>query len=156
MIEERLEAYYEQEGCVPSHILFYRDGVSESQFGMVKQKEIPLIRSGCIRWGKTKKKLNWTPKITLLVVGKRHHVRFFPPKPGTTKQDKNFQSGLVVDTVITSPYKCDFYLQGHDCALGTARTAHYIVLENESCYTMDKLEELVSEQPLLHSKVQEI
>ena len=51
-----------------------------------------------------------------------------------------------MDTVITSPYKCDFYLQSHDRYLGTARTAHYIVLENESCYTMDKLEELVSEQ----------
>lgn len=60
-----------------------------------------------------------------------------------------------METVITSPYKCDFYLQSHDRALGTARTAHYIVLESESCYTMDKLEELVSEQSPFHLKTKE-
>ncbi|KAL2075034.1 hypothetical protein VTL71DRAFT_8814 [Oculimacula yallundae] len=142
MIEERLEAYLKWDEEVPDHILFYRDGVSESQFGMIKQKELPLIRAGCIRWGKKQGKDNWTPKITLLVVGKRHHTRFFPPVAGSTAKDKNFQSGLVVDTVITSPYKCDFYLQSHDCALGTARTAHYIVITNESDYKMDQLQEV--------------
>jgi hypothetical protein len=49
-----------------------------------------------------------------------------------------------VDSDVTSPWKADFYLQSHDSFLGTARTAHYIVIENESGYAMNEIQELVS------------
>lgn len=92
--------------------------------------------------------IEYAPNITLLVVGKRHHVRFFPvngPRyPAEAKKMKeNLYSGLVVDTTVTSPMGCDFYLQSHNSALGTARSAHYIVLLNESKYFMEQLQELV-------------
>ncbi|KAF8852748.1 stem cell self-renewal protein Piwi [Acephala macrosclerotiorum] len=127
---------------LPQHILFYRDGVSESQFGMVKEKELPLIKNGCRTAGQIAGMgPDWSPSITLLVVGKRHHTRFFLPNPADRGNGANLQSGLVVDTVVNSPHGTDFYLQSHDCFLGTARSAHYIVLENESNYTMDELQE---------------
>ena len=43
----------------------------------------------------------------------------------------NCKPGTLVDTAITSPYFQDFYLQSHDGIKGTAKSAHYFVLENE-------------------------
>lgn len=71
----------------PTHILFYRDGVSESQYGMVRHEELKHIKDGCLAYFKTAKDnvglsipktFQWNPKVTLLVVMKRHHARFFP------------------------------------------------------------------------------
>ena len=47
MIEERVRAYYTHQQRLPEHILFYRDGVSGIQFGMVKNVELDLIKEGC-------------------------------------------------------------------------------------------------------------
>lgn len=33
---------------LPDHVLFYRDGVSESQYGMVKSEEIPQIEAAVV------------------------------------------------------------------------------------------------------------
>lgn len=142
MIEERLLAFQQNTGKLPDHILFYRDGVSESQFGMVTLEELPLIEAGCHAAGARLRSRTWFPGITLLVVGKRHHTRFYPKKPGQQKME-NFQAGLVVDTEVVSPDENDFYLQSHDSALGTARSAHYIVLYNSSDYSMTEIQELV-------------
>jgi eukaryotic translation initiation factor 2C len=146
MIEERVWAYFQNMGQLPQHILFYRDGVSESQFGMVSLEELPLIRRGCNNAGvRANAGPNWSPRITLLVVGKRHHTRFYPTNPERLGQvGANLSSGLVVDRVVTSPWQADFYLQSHDSALGSAKSAHYIVIENGSNYFMDELQELVS------------
>jgi eukaryotic translation initiation factor 2C len=146
MIEERVWTYFQNMGQLPQHILFYRDGVSESQFGMVSLEELPLIRSGCNNAGaRANAGSNWSPRITLLVVGKRHHTRFYPINPERPRQPgANLPSGLVVDRVVTSPSRADFYLQSHDSALGSAKSAHYIVIENGSNYFMDELQELVS------------
>lgn len=140
---ERLRAFCQKAGKLPDHILFYRDGVSESEFGMVTLKELPLIEKGCRAAGEEfGKHPDWLPRITLLVVGKRHHTRFYPMRSAGKMMD-NFQAGLVVDTVVVSPDKNDFYLQSHDSALGTARSAHYIVLHNTSNYTLNELQEVV-------------
>jgi eukaryotic translation initiation factor 2C len=146
MIEERVIAYFAHNNRIPAHILFYRDGVSESQFGMVKLEEVPLIRQGCNNAGlRCHAGPDWCPPITLLVVGKRHHSRFYPINPGPPRTPTaNFWSGLVVDRTVTSPERADFYLQSHDSALGSAKSAHYVVIENESRYTMDEFQELVS------------
>lgn len=147
MMKERTMVYFHNMRHLPEHVLFYRDGVSEGQFGMVKEKEFPLIRKGCMDAAQEVGLLaNYELKITLVVVGKRHHTRFFPASEprAAGKVSHNFQSGFIVDTVVTSPMKSDFYLQSHDCALGTARAAHYIIIENESGYKMDQLQELVS------------
>jgi len=85
MMKERVIAYCMngKERRLPKHILFYRDGVSESQYGMVWLNERPQIEEGCKDAAEELAKQfgtdqRWTPKLTLLVVGKRHHARFFP------------------------------------------------------------------------------
>ncbi|TKA73489.1 hypothetical protein B0A49_07141 [Cryomyces minteri] len=87
---------------------------------------------------------NWSPRITLLVVGKRHQTRSYPNQ--TTRKDQidyqgNMVPGLVVDAErIRLPYYFDFYLQSHKALVGTARPAHYFVLENGMGLTADKLQ----------------
>jgi hypothetical protein len=148
MIRERLEAYYQKQSRYPDHILFFRDGVSESQFGMVREAELPQIRSACDNL-----RLQGT-KITLVIVGKRHHTRFYPIDGSRTpdKKDrgsttmKNLPAGSIVSSKIVAPRQFSYYLQSHDSPIGTARSAHYVVLENGSGYNADDLQRIVSSQ----------
>jgi len=135
-------------GLPPKHILFYRDGVSESQFAMVRNQEIQQIRDACQTY-------NITPgscKITLVVVVKGHHSRFFPNDKNelsagynyTYKAWKSLVPGIAVDTDVVAPKQFNFYLQSHDSPIGTSRPGHYVVMENESGYTGKQLQEVVS------------
>lgn len=67
------------------------------------------------------------PKITIIVVGKRHHVRFFPLSERDGDRSGNCPAGTVVDREIAHPTEFDFYLQSHGGLLGTSRPAHYSV-----------------------------
>ncbi|KAI9697774.1 MAG: hypothetical protein M1836_004450 [Candelina mexicana] len=158
MMVERLKAWHKHNKYLPGSILFYRDGVSESQFTHVKNVELPQIVAGCedafrsipAAEGST----SYKPAITLVVVGKRHQTRFYPPNNakqlGRSEKDtgvvlhNNFRPGLVVDTRICSPYYFDFYLQSHAGIKGTSRSAHYWVLENGMNFTSDALQELTN------------
>ncbi|KUJ21353.1 Piwi-domain-containing protein [Mollisia scopiformis] len=150
MIEERVLRFVEAWGKGPDHILFYRDGVSESQYGMVYEEELPQIRQGAKAAGQ-KKCLQINPAITLLVVGKRHHTRFFPkwlegqkpaPKAGDRSTDRNTVAGLIIDHTVVTPHHFSFYLQSHDSPIGTARTGHYVVISNGSNYSPDELQQI--------------
>lgn len=76
--------------------------------------------------------INPPPKITVIVVGKRHHVRFFPTSPETSDKTGNCRAGTVVDRDVGHPTEFDFYLQSHGGLLGTSRPAHYNVLLDEN------------------------
>ena len=57
---------------------------------------------------------NYQPKITFLVVQKRHHTRFFPrQQDGDGSKNNNVPAGTVVDTDIIHPTEMDFYLVSH-------------------------------------------
>src|SRR5882762_4550857 len=89
-IDYRTNFEKKQTNQAPKRILFYRDGVSEGQFKQVLEKEVPLIKglSGtpladmyCLltqRSLEACKETKINPTITVIIVGKRHHVRFFP------------------------------------------------------------------------------
>ena len=170
MMKERVIAWYNKtkgdkalktqawKSRLPDHILFYRDGVSESQYGMVLHEEKDQILDGCqqafdvVKKDKKNNKLKpndkWNPKLTLLVVTKRHHARFFPMKDFEGKtyvkdEDINLKSGLVVDTVVIDPIQRDFYLQSHHSALGTARSGHYIIIHDDNEYDLQELQQIV-------------
>ncbi|KAG6811309.1 hypothetical protein H0H92_008021, partial [Tricholoma furcatifolium] len=102
----------------PKRLIFYRDGVSEGQFKQVLEQELPAIKRAC-------QSLEMSPKITIIVVGKRHHVRFFPQSRNDADRTGNCQPGTVVDRDISHPTEFDFYLQSHGGLLGTSRPAHY-------------------------------
>jgi eukaryotic translation initiation factor 2C len=119
----------------PKRIVFFRDGVSEGQFRTVLESEVPLIKQACQRL-----EITPIPKLTVIVVGKRHHVRFFPK----TDSDKsgNCPAGTVVDTGVVHPTEFDFYLQSHSGLLGTSRPAHYSVLLDENNMKTDMVQQL--------------
>ena len=78
-----------------------------------------------------------TLELTFIVAGKRHHTRFFPkfmadthPAMKKGEINGNVKPGLFVDQVITTPGSFNFYLQSHAAIKGTARSAHYHVLED--------------------------
>lgn len=142
MMIERLGVYFDKNGKQPpNHILFYRDGVSESQYGMVYGDELHQVKKACTQFGTKNKLDNYAPAITMLVVGKRHHTRFFPKNISETA---NLQAGLVIDHTVVTPQFDSFYFQSHDCPEGTARSGHYAVIANESGYTADELQKLAS------------
>ncbi|KAB5595487.1 Argonaute-like protein [Ceratobasidium theobromae] len=118
----------------PKRIVYYRDGVSEGQFPHVLERELPKIQAAC-------KRHNINPTITVVVVGKRHHVRFFPTH-GQADRSGNCPAGTVVDDVVGHPTEFDFYLQSHGGLLGTSRSAHYNVLYDENNFTVDGIQSL--------------
>jgi eukaryotic translation initiation factor 2C len=119
----------------PKRIIFYRDGVSEGQFKQVLELELPLIQAAC-------QELGISPTITIVVVGKRHHVRFFPTTQNQADRSGNCPAGTVIDREVVHPTEFDFYLQSHGGLLGTSRPAHYSVLYDENNFSPDGLQSL--------------
>ncbi|CAN0916796.1 Protein argonaute MEL1 [Linum grandiflorum] len=111
-------------GTMPGRIIFYRDGVSDSQFQDVLDKEVKAIREACISINS-----KYKPPIIVIVVQKRHRTRFFPTDDNKTMND-NILPGTVVDSGICMD-ESDFYLCSHDGTRGLSRPGHYRVLLNE-------------------------
>ncbi|KAJ0238931.1 Protein argonaute 5 [Hirschfeldia incana] len=142
MIREHLIAFRRATGEKPQRIIFYRDGVSEGQFSQVLLHEMTAIRKACASLQE-----GYLPRVTFVVVQKRHHTRLFPAQHGnreTTDRSGNIQPGTVVDTKICHPTEFDFYLNSHAGIQGTSRPAHYHVLVDENGFTADALQMLTN------------
>jgi eukaryotic translation initiation factor 2C len=141
MMLERLELWRKINRNLPSKIIIFRDGVSEGQYNLVLDQELPPIQKAYEKlYGGSEK---W-PKTTIIVVGKRHHTRFYPTDNKSMDQRTgNPMPGTVVDRGVTSHYLWDFFLQAHKGLQGTARPAHYIILKDELKFSQDALEQFV-------------
>nr|GMD28688.1 protein argonaute 7 [Ipomoea batatas] len=142
MVGEILDDFYGELSKLPKRIIFFRDGVSETQFSKVLQEELQAIHGACSRFP------GYNPPITFAVVQKRHHTRLFPNEtlPSSARNQfcsENIPPGTVVDTVITHPREFDFYLCSHWGIKGTSRPIHYHVLWDENHFTSDELQKLV-------------
>jgi eukaryotic translation initiation factor 2C len=116
---------------LPENILVYRDGVSESQYQTVLNEEVPLLRRAYQDMYPAADRGKELPRLTLVVVGKRHHTRFYASREGDADQSSNPRPGTVVDRSVTEVRNWDFFLQSHAAIQGTARPAHYFVLLDE-------------------------
>lgn len=117
--------------ALPENILIYRDGVSEGQYQTVYDEEIPLMRKAFAEIypaDLTKKNL---PRLTVIIVGKRHHTRFYPSQSKDMDRGGNCKPGTIVDRGVTEEGMWDFYLQSHAVIQGTGRPAHYVVVLDE-------------------------
>ena len=79
MVTERLEKWQSTNGSLPERILVYRDGVSESQYEEVLSTEVPVFFEASKKLGKD------GVQVAFIIVGKRHHTRFYP----TTTKDSD-------------------------------------------------------------------
>lgn len=167
MVTERIKDWHAANRKMPTHVLYYRDGVSDSvwdissttreytdkfqQYAQVKDKELPQIRAAFEAYAKSLR-TDTRFKLTAVVVAKRHNVKMLPDSddPNYAKQNNgkekngNCRPGTLVDTVVTSAYYSDFYLQSHDGIKGTAKSAHYFMLVNEMNFRDTDLQEFVS------------
>lgn len=93
----------------PKNILKYRDGVSHGQVQMVIDYELPLLKKACAEMydavGQER------PRITLVIVTKRHHTRFGPTKESDADGNGNCLAGTVTDRGITEAGQWEFWLR---------------------------------------------
>ena len=145
MVIERLDVWTKyNQGRLPDRVVIYRDGVSEGQFGLVLQHELPaFVDAYNAKYGAVSKH----PKTAIIIVGKRHHTRFYPTQaneadhnPVTGKGSWNPQPGTVVDRGIVGRVIREFYLQAHQGLQGTTRPAHYSVIKDDVGFSADQLE----------------
>ncbi|CDP07006.1 unnamed protein product [Coffea canephora] len=142
MIRELLRAFWSSTRLKPERIIFYRDGVSEGQFNQVLLEEMDAIRKACASLQQ-----DYLPRVTFVVVQKRHHTRLFPANHGDrnlTDRSGNILPGTVVETKICHPTEFDFYLCSHAGIQGTSRPTHYHVLFDENGFTADALQTLTN------------
>lgn len=60
-------------------------------------------------------------------------------KQSETPRFINPPSGTVVDKLVVSGYKFDFYLNSHHAVLGTSRPAHYTVMYDDMGMSQDEV-----------------
>lgn len=104
MMQERLKLWIKKNNRGPEKILIYRDGVSEGQYKSVLENELKQIREACQEvYGKRPQ-----PQITIVIVGKRHHTRFYPTDARTADNKGNPLNGTVVDRGVTMEKGCKY------------------------------------------------
>lgn len=133
MMKSRLALWREKNrGRLPDEILFYRDGVGEGMYELVRSQELPLIREACREvYPANDTKAN-KPYITVIICGKRHHTRFYPTKEADADpRTGGTRNGTIVDRGVTEARVWDFYFQAHTALQGTPRSAHYVVVHDE-------------------------
>ncbi|PVH96601.1 Piwi-domain-containing protein [Periconia macrospinosa] len=124
-------------GHPPKRVMYIRDGVSEGQYAAVLEEEVADMKKAFMRAG-----AHEPPKFTVMIAGKRHHVRFFPQKG-----DKNGNPlpGTLVEAGVTHPFEFDFYMCSHVAIKGTARPIHYHCILNEGDWSAPEIEQFIFE-----------
>ncbi|KAG6907598.1 hypothetical protein DXG01_008216 [Tephrocybe rancida] len=140
MVFERLSLFQKRnKGVLPQRVLVYRDGVSEGQFPIVVDEELPAIRKAFTKFDTAK--APYRPKLS---IGKRHHTRFYPTEEQNADHNGNPKAGTVVDRGVTAVYQFDFFLQAHGGLQGTTRPTHYYVVHDEIGFKADELQGLTN------------
>lgn len=138
MIKSRLEVWKTRgkHGFFPENIIVFRDGVSEGQYQQVKEKELPLLRQGCeevyMAAGQP------LPRISIVIVTKRHHKRFYPVSEVNADDGSNCVAGTVIDRTVTEARNWDFYIMPHTALKGTAKPTYYFVVHDEIFRTIHR------------------
>lgn len=116
-----VQAYRSQNNSLPMYLLIYRDGVSEGQIPNVHQNEVKSLK-------KKLEEIYYGPnfKMIFIIVSKRVSVRLFQTNR------RNPEIGTVVDDVITSPFKYDFFLVSQNVRQGTVSPTSYNIISDNT------------------------
>eukprot|EP01071_Lankesteria_metandrocarpae_P006449 Lankesteria_metandrocarpae@DN4359_c0_g1_i1.p1 len=122
IITKILDDCEDLKGKRPGHVFYLRDGVSDGHFHKIVTDELIPIHDAF-------KSKGWqVPKITCVVVQKRHKFRLFPKD---IRDTKNVEPGtFVLDLKHPSGFP-NFWLVPHSSPKGTARPSRYFVLRND-------------------------
>ena len=150
LMTEAIRFFRDVIGTHPRRVLFYRDGVADSQFLAVHTHEVEGVKRAFSEQGM----LATTP-LVFVVAQKRNAARFFNlgpdgkvrPEYARERNAEQFgapRPGTVVDTGIVSA-EFDFYLQGAHALKGTPHPVHYHVLLNEAQLGSDDVQRFTFE-----------
>jgi len=140
---KNLKKFATNNGCYPKQIFVYRDGVSEGMFDEIHAKEYMPMKRACeavITNGPQ-------PKITFVIVKKRHHTRFQPQNKrdaigGLRVCNDNMKPGVVVcSNDMIHPKEKEFYINSHVGIQGTSKPTRYHVIHDDNNCTMEELTE---------------
>ncbi|CAF1546280.1 unnamed protein product [Rotaria sordida] len=133
IMKSLISQYEQHHRYPPKAIVIYRDGIANSEFDSVFEKELMAIREACVELSPV-----YRPYLTYIVVNKKHHTRFFP-----TDSTGNVKAGTVVDSHdVTNPTTYDFFLNSHHGEKGTSRPTHYYVLYDDNKLQPDQIQML--------------
>lgn len=127
MFKELIRRYRERnDNLLPQRLIYYRDGVSESEFQAILDQEAYKMQALFKQTG--------TPcKMTVICAIKRHHTRFFPDTMGTKLG--NVPCGTSVENSNT---RNDAFIISHGDLQGTKRPTRYITLLDENSMTPEE------------------
>ncbi|TNV83116.1 hypothetical protein FGO68_gene11586 [Halteria grandinella] len=123
ILGEMLEQFNKINKIYPEKIVFYRDGVGESQKSVVMQREMEQIDAALKEKGLTDK-----CKYAFIMVNKRVKTKIIWDNNGRLE---NPRSGTVLDHSITPQNTYDFYLVSQNCRQGVATPSHYSILVDQ-------------------------
>lgn len=123
---------------LPTKIIIFRDGVSDGQFQGVLSAELGALREACLEKGGP----DYAPSLTMVVVMKRHAMRFFRTEMNDRAPPwaQNIPVGTVIDSSVVEAKSWEFFLNAHLALQGTAKTPRYVVLRDENGLSSDELQ----------------
>ncbi|KAL0113296.1 hypothetical protein PUN28_012449 [Cardiocondyla obscurior] len=125
------QAYFERNKRLPLRIVIYRDGVGEGQIAQVMEREVHQIKKRLDELYRGPDKY----RMTFIIVTKRLNTRLFC-------NNDNPDPGTIVDDVITSPIKYDFFLVSQKVRQGTVTPTSYNVVYDTLGLDPDKIQRL--------------
>ncbi|RHZ51595.1 hypothetical protein Glove_476g12 [Diversispora epigaea] len=143
MTEELLDEFKKRNQYLPDHIIFYRDGVAEGQFEKIMKEEVKVLKDSLQDfYGKNDIQ---EPKITFMIMQKRHHMRCKPlNKEEAHPNTGNSLPGTIIDLKIVVADEFSFFLLSQALVQKgtTARSSYYRILLNEGDFTADEIQQL--------------
>uniref|UniRef100_A0A3P8NS09 Piwi domain-containing protein n=1 Tax=Astatotilapia calliptera TaxID=8154 RepID=A0A3P8NS09_ASTCA len=129
-----LKEYLRFNGCLPSRIIVYRDGVGDGQLHSVVNYEVQQIMDSIKSMGQ-----DYNPKLSVVVVRKRISSRFFAHINGKVS---NPPPGTIIDAEVTRPEWYDFYIVSQAVRSGSVSPTHYNVVYDTSGLKPDHMQRL--------------
>nr|XP_024655509.1 piwi-like protein 1 [Maylandia zebra] len=129
-----LKEYLRFNGCLPSRIIVYRDGVGDGQLHSVVNYEVQQIMDSIKSMGQ-----DYNPKLSVVVVKKRISSRFFAHINGKVS---NPPPGTIIDAEVTRPEWYDFYIVSQAVRSGSVSPTHYNVVYDTSGLKPDHMQRL--------------
>ncbi|XP_077245783.1 protein argonaute 2-like [Tasmannia lanceolata] len=128
MCLELIQAYARMNKIKPGKIIFFRNGISESD--KVLSEELDDLK-------KAIKSNGYSPTITVVGVQKPHLMRAYPKDESHGGNRDNIPVGTVIDT------KIGFDFCTHNGILGMSEPNHYRALWDEHGFSSDEMQRLV-------------
>lgn len=134
------------DGKLPELIVFYRDGVGESQIPLLINIEIPEIRKAFKKFtvdenGKAGGSLPYKPKFAEITVNKRIDDRFF------LNGKENPSPGTIISSDVTDNRYFQFFLVAQNVTCGTVTgTKFFVICDDNTELSQDMFWKLTHNQ----------